>query len=77
MAHYSININEENKCAECGNGGATDSGLCLQCCAKVLSSRPLKSDTAKAARKRLQGKTFGQRPFEIAVAVTGGKQESR
>ena len=36
IATNTININMDTPCKECGKGGATDNGLCLDCTAKRL-----------------------------------------
>lgn len=34
MNKFEISINLDDKCKRCGQGGATQSGLCLKCIAK-------------------------------------------
>lgn len=60
MGNYSIEINLDAKCAECGKGGAitrvSDNdgcGLCLKCATKAMDGKgALKSSQAQAVRNR-------------------------
>jgi hypothetical protein len=53
MTTFTINVNMDNKCVECGKGGATDSGLCLNCTCKALDpKRVMKSAIGKAVQQR-------------------------
>jgi len=60
MADYTINIHFDKKCAECGKGGAADSGICMACTAKAVSGRKMKSATGQAVQEKVK-KTFAQR----------------
>lgn len=51
---YTINIDLDRKCAECGKGGAVDSGICLDCTIKAMGKARLKSPQAKAIRARME-----------------------
>jgi hypothetical protein len=49
MADLVINIDMGEKCAECGKGGATNSGLCLSCVAKAMNfKKPMKTRRGQA-----------------------------
>ena len=37
MTDIVLNIDMDKKCAECGKGGATDSGICLNCLARAMN----------------------------------------
>jgi uncharacterized membrane protein YvbJ len=50
--NLTITINMDKKCAECGKGGAVDSGICIGCTSKALSGRVMKSPTGKAVQRR-------------------------
>lgn len=52
--NVTIRIDMDRKCAECGKGGAADSGICLKCATKAMGDKPLKSGTAKAVRARFR-----------------------
>lgn len=36
IARFTITIDQNKKCLECGKGGATENGLCLNCTSKAL-----------------------------------------
>jgi hypothetical protein len=40
------------KCAECGNSGAVDSGICLACTLKAIQGRTMISAIGKAVQTR-------------------------
>ena len=44
-------------CAECGQKGATPSGLCLACCTKAIGTGILKSRAARAMRRAYKAGT--------------------
>lgn len=69
MASYNIDIDIDKKCAECRKGGATGSGVCLGCAAKVLGSGRLKSPEARALRVRMRSQAK-MSPFALAAAAT-------
>lgn len=48
-----INISMDRKCAECGKGGAIDSGICLGCTAKAMRDKPLRSEIGRVVQKRI------------------------
>ena len=49
-----VNINMDKKCLECGKGGATDSGVCLSCCTKAISGKPMKSAQGRVVAQRMR-----------------------
>ena len=54
MSKYTLTIDMDKKCAECGKGGALPSGICLKCTTTAAySQKPLKSLQAKAVRQRM------------------------
>jgi hypothetical protein len=62
MVDHVVTINMDQKCAECGKGGAVPNGLCLKCTTKAcFTAKPLKSDQAQAVRLR-QLKRAAERP---------------
>jgi hypothetical protein len=50
MTTHQINIDMDEKCAECNKGGATQNGLCLGCILKSISKKPMRSDIGKRHR---------------------------
>jgi hypothetical protein len=54
MTNLTINIDMDRKCAECGKGGAADSGLCLTCASKTLADKPMRSAIGRAVQRRTQ-----------------------
>jgi hypothetical protein len=54
MANLTINIDMGKKCAECGKGGAVDSGICLACTTKVIKGKPMKSPIGRAVAARFK-----------------------
>lgn len=69
MTTYNIDIDTDKKCAECKKVGATGSGVCLACAAKVLGNGRLKSPEAQALRVRMRSQAK-MSPFARAAAVT-------
>lgn len=51
---FTIHVNMDKKCVECGKGGAVDSGICLGCTSKALGGKPMKSQIGKAVAKRFR-----------------------
>src|SRR4051812_12840598 len=49
-----ITIQMGKPCAECGEGGATDNGLCLACTTRALGATPLKSAIGQAVQERFK-----------------------
>ena len=49
-----LEIDYDKKCAECGNEGATPSGICLGCVTKAMDDRPMKSAEGKAVQERIR-----------------------
>jgi hypothetical protein len=47
-----VTIDMDRKCAECGKGGAVDSGICMRCTLKAAQVKPMKSPEGKAVQKR-------------------------
>lgn len=41
MRRYHMDINLDEKCIRCGQGGATPSGLCMKCIAKAIRAGEL------------------------------------
>ena len=41
-----------NKCAECGKGGAAQNGICFGCMNKAISGKTMKSSIGKIVQKR-------------------------
>lgn len=53
MTDLVLNINMDKKCAECGKGGATDSGICLKCCTRSMNPlHTMKSRQGKVVQAR-------------------------
>jgi hypothetical protein len=50
--NFTITIDMDKKCAECGRGGAVPSGICLKCTGKAISGKPMKSAQGRAVYKR-------------------------
>ena len=48
-----VNIDMDKRCAECGKGGATDSGICLRCAAKAIEGLPMRSSQGQAVQRRI------------------------
>jgi hypothetical protein len=49
---FTLNIDMDKKCAECGKGGATDNGICMKCNTKAISGKPMKSAIGRAVQRR-------------------------
>lgn len=49
---FTLNIDMDEKCKECGKGGSTPSGLCLACAEKAISGKPMKSREGQIVRQR-------------------------
>jgi hypothetical protein len=47
-----VTVHLDRKCAECGKGGAVDSGICLGCTNKAIRGTPMKSPTGRAVQER-------------------------
>lgn len=45
-------VDLSKKCAECGDPGAVESGICLGCTAKAMRRLPMKSEIGRAVQKR-------------------------
>ena len=52
MADVHMTIDMDRKCAECGKMGATDSGICLKCCLKIMRGQQMRSRQGQAVAKR-------------------------
>lgn len=50
-----ITVNMDKKCAECGKGGAVDSGICLACTTKAIQGKPMRSEIGRVVAKRFRG----------------------
>ena len=58
MTTYTVTIDMDKKCAECGKGGAVPSGICLKCTGKAITGKEMKSWQGRAvARRFLDGKS--------------------
>lgn len=51
--NVTINIDMDKKCAECGKGGATGSGICLKCASNAIIGKPMKSRQGQAVASRM------------------------
>jgi hypothetical protein len=47
MSDLTISIDMDKKCGECGKGGATQNGLCLDCVTRVVEGKPMRSAMGK------------------------------
>lgn len=56
-----INIDMDRKCAECGKGGAVDSGICLKCTTKAFGATRMKSETGRAVQDRIRNGAKAER----------------
>lgn len=54
MSIPTITIDMDKKCAECGRGGAVESGVCLKCTGKAIAGRAMKSASGRAVALRWQ-----------------------
>ena len=52
MTDFTITIDMDKKCAECGKGGAVPSGICLKCTTKAISGKPMKSLQGRLVQHR-------------------------
>lgn len=53
--NYTITIDLDKKCAECGKGGAVPNGLCLKCTSKAFDPRAkMKTSVGRAVQRRWQ-----------------------
>jgi len=52
MSVPTITINMDIKCAECGKGGAAESGICMSCTLKAMRDKPMKSAIGRAVQAR-------------------------
>ncbi len=78
-----ITVNMDEKCKECGKGGATPSGLCLVCVVKAMKGKLMKTPTGRgfaakweAAQKRAVKEAKRQHPKAALTAISlfaGGK----
>ena len=64
MANVKINVNLDAKCSRCGKGGATQSGLCMECIAKGVRNgeydhilKPLRDKTKRKLTNPTPGET--------------------
>jgi uncharacterized protein (UPF0335 family) len=51
-----ITVDMDKLCAECGQGGAVDNGLCMACTTKAIAGEKMASKTGKAVQQRFHGK---------------------
>lgn len=47
-------IDLDKKCAECGKGGAAESGICLACATKAIQGKPMRSEVGRAVQRRFR-----------------------
>jgi len=52
--NHIVNIDMSKKCLECGDLGATDSGICMKCAVKAIRNKPMKSAAGKAVQARMR-----------------------
>ena len=51
---FNISIDVSKKCAECGKGDASESGIRMKCATKIIGGNAMKSETGKAIAARWQ-----------------------
>jgi hypothetical protein len=61
MTIPTITVSLDKKCAECGKGGAVDSGICLGCTSKAISGKPMRSPIGRAVALRFKETIRGAR----------------
>lgn len=54
MAIPTFTVHLDKKCAECGKGGAVDSGICIGCTSKAISGKPMRSAKGRAVALRFK-----------------------
>lgn len=55
MRSFTIDIDLDAKCDECGEGGAVGGGrLCLGCISKAVEGKPMRSERGKAYAHRVR-----------------------
>jgi hypothetical protein len=54
MSTYRFEINMDKKCAECGKGGATGSGICLSCATRAISGGTMKSHEGRSVQATIR-----------------------
>ena len=47
-----ITVNMDDKCRECGKGGAMPCGLCLRCITKAIGGKAMMSEEGRTMRVR-------------------------
>lgn len=53
MADFVLSVNMDKKCAECGEVGATGSGICLSCAVKAMDpKRKMRSREGRIVQTR-------------------------
>jgi hypothetical protein len=52
--NFTITVDLDKKCAECGRGGAMPSQICLKCTGKAMSDKPMKSWQGRAVAARFK-----------------------
>lgn len=70
-----ISIDESKTCAECGKGGAAESGICMTCATKIVGGKPMRSETGKAIAARWQRMKAerSQRPAVVFALLQKGE----
>lgn len=52
MTTLHVTVDMGKKCAECGGGGAVESGICLACTLRAMRGENMRSATGRAVQKR-------------------------
>lgn len=69
-----VTINLAKRCAECGQKGAAESGICLDCTTRAITQKPMKSAAGRVVQKRA-GTISGR--AKAARAAGNGKHFSQ
>lgn len=64
-----IKIDLAKKCAECGKGGATDNGLCLDCTTKAITRKKMKSAQGAAVAARFDAMRRGAKLLLLIILL--------
>jgi hypothetical protein len=54
MTPTTVTVDMNKRCAECEEGGATDSGICLECTIRAMKYKPMTSWQGRAVAKRFR-----------------------
>lgn len=72
-----ITIDMNKACAECREGGAVQSGLCLNCTTRAMNGLSMRSEIGKAVQARIGNLTHDiQNTKEPTVAKSGFAKEN-